>query len=112
MRCRTFLCLAVVLLLAPADSARGQIASAADHAPHCGFEKEVEFDLAPFGILGLETELGLFIDILVHKRKAIDLARLVWERCGASRCLPASLVTKTMRVGFELALVGPSATSS
>ena len=50
---------------------------ASDHAPHCGFEKEVEFDLAPFGILGLETELGLFIDILVHKRKAIDLARLV-----------------------------------
>ena len=50
---------------------------ASDHAPHCGFEKEVEFDLAPFGILGLETELGLFLDILVHKRKAIDLARLV-----------------------------------
>lgn len=50
---------------------------ASDHAPHCAFEKEVEFDFAPFGILGLETELGLFIDILVHKRKAIDLARLV-----------------------------------
>jgi dihydroorotase len=48
-----------------------------DHAPHCGFEKEVEFDLAPFGILGLETELGLFLDILVHQRKAISLARLV-----------------------------------
>ena len=48
-----------------------------DHAPHCGFEKEVEFDLAPFGILGLETELGLFLDILVHERKAISLARLI-----------------------------------
>ena len=48
-----------------------------DHAPHSNFEKEVEFDLAPFGILGLETELGLFIDILIHKKKAIDLARLV-----------------------------------
>src|SRR5438105_5265963 len=48
-----------------------------DHAPHCDFEKEVEFDQAPFGIVGLETELGLFIDILVHKQKAIDLARLV-----------------------------------
>jgi dihydroorotase len=50
---------------------------ASDHAPHCNYEKEVEFDLAPFGILGLETELGLFIDILVHKKRAIDLARLV-----------------------------------
>lgn len=48
-----------------------------DHAPHCSYEKEVEFDLAPFGILGLETELGLFMDILVHKKKAIDLVRLV-----------------------------------
>jgi dihydroorotase len=50
---------------------------ASDHAPHCGFEKEVEFDQAPFGILGLETELGLFLDILVHKRRVIDLNRLV-----------------------------------
>ena len=48
-----------------------------DHAPHCGYEKEVEFDLAPFGILGLETELGLFLDILVHERKAISLPRLI-----------------------------------
>ena len=50
---------------------------ASDHAPHCEFEKEVEFDMAPFGILGLETELGLFMDILVHKRKAIGLPRLI-----------------------------------
>jgi dihydroorotase len=50
---------------------------ASDHAPHSGFEKEVEFDFAPFGILGLETELGLFLDILVHKKKAIDLPRLI-----------------------------------
>ena len=48
-----------------------------DHAPHCGYEKEVEFDFAPFGILGLETELGLFLDILVHKRKAVSLPRLI-----------------------------------
>jgi dihydroorotase len=50
---------------------------ASDHAPHCNFEKEVEFDQAPFGILGLETELGLFLDILVHKRKVISLSRLI-----------------------------------
>ena len=50
---------------------------ASDHAPHCIYEKEVEFDMAPFGILGLETELGLFIDILVHKKRAIDITRLV-----------------------------------
>src|SRR5690606_11093549 len=48
-----------------------------DHAPHCFFEKEVEFDQAPFGITGLETELAVFLDILVHKRKVIDLPRLI-----------------------------------
>jgi dihydroorotase len=48
-----------------------------DHAPHAAFEKEVEFDRAPFGIVGLETELGLFIDILLHQRKAISINRLI-----------------------------------
>src|SRR2546423_9778580 len=48
-----------------------------DHAPHAAFEKEVEFDQAPFGIVGLETELGLFIDIVVHKWKAISINRLI-----------------------------------
>src|SRR5256885_7509985 len=61
-----------------------------DHAPHAQFEKEVEFDAAPFGIIGLETELGLFLDLLVHKhrksgrrgdtdssRGKIDIVRLI-----------------------------------
>jgi len=48
-----------------------------DHAPHAQFEKEVEFDAAPVGIVGLETELGLFLDLLVHKSKSIDLPRLI-----------------------------------
>jgi len=50
---------------------------ASDHAPHAKFEKEVEFDAAPFGIIGLETELGLFLDLLVHKHRKIDIVRLI-----------------------------------
>jgi len=50
---------------------------ASDHAPHADFEKEVEFDAAPFGIIGLESELGLFLDLLVHKRRKIDIVRLI-----------------------------------
>jgi len=49
---------------------------ASDHAPHCTFEKEVEFDDAPFGILGLETELGLFLTSLVHK-KVVSLPKMI-----------------------------------
>ncbi len=36
-----------------------------DHAPHAAYEKEVEFDAAPFGILGLETSLPLVYTTLV-----------------------------------------------
>ena len=39
---------------------------ATDHAPHCGYEKEVEFDQAPFGVVGLETALGIYLTELVH----------------------------------------------
>ena len=37
-----------------------------DHAPHAGYEKEVEFDRAPFGILGLETSFPLVYTTLVR----------------------------------------------
>ncbi len=39
---------------------------ASDHAPHASYEKEVEFADAPFGIVGLETELGIFAKILIE----------------------------------------------
>jgi len=40
---------------------------ATDHAPHTGVEKEVEYNLAPFGITGLETALPLIITKLVKE---------------------------------------------
>jgi dihydroorotase len=41
-------------------------AIATDHAPHHYDEKKVEFDRAPFGIIGLETAVALAFDRLVH----------------------------------------------
>jgi dihydroorotase len=49
---------------------------ASDHAPHCGYEKEVEFDYAPFGITGLETELALSLTQLFHTKR-IGLSDLI-----------------------------------
>jgi dihydroorotase len=51
-------------------------AIATDHAPHHYDEKHVEYDRAPFGIVGLETAVPLALDRLVHTGK-IRLARLV-----------------------------------
>ena len=39
---------------------------ATDHAPHTREEKELEFDKAPFGIVGLETALPLYAKALVE----------------------------------------------
>jgi dihydroorotase len=49
---------------------------ATDHAPHSQDEKAVEFDLAPFGINGLETSVSLILDRLVHK-KVLTLQRFI-----------------------------------
>ena len=48
---------------------------ATDHAPHHSDEKHVEFDRAPFGIIGLETAVSLCFDRLVHAG-VISLSRL------------------------------------
>ena len=49
---------------------------ATDHAPHHADEKMLEFDRAPFGIVGLETAVPLCLDRLVHTG-VIGLPRLV-----------------------------------
>ena len=79
-----------------------------DHAPHCPHEKEVEFDQAPFGILGLETELGLFLDLLVHKKRAIDLPRLI-ELYTANPAKLLGLDRGTLSVGAaaDVTIINP-----
>lgn len=62
------------LIAGLADGAVDVIAT--DHAPHEPALKDVEFDRAPFGILGFETALALSLEQLVHTRK-ISLARMV-----------------------------------
>jgi len=49
---------------------------ATDHAPHADFEKEREFDHAPFGIIGFETSFAVLYETLVLGKK-MDLRTLV-----------------------------------
>jgi dihydroorotase len=49
---------------------------ASDHAPHSIEEKEMEFEYAPNGIIGLETQIGLSITELYHK-KILNLEQLI-----------------------------------
>jgi len=79
-----------------------------DHAPHANFEKEVEFDAAPFGIIGLETELGLFLDLLVHKHRTIDIARLIqMYTVEPSRLLKIEAGTLSIGARADVTLIDP-----
>ncbi len=79
-----------------------------DHAPHADFEKEVEFDAAPFGIIGLETELGLFFDLLVHKHRKIDIVRLIeMYTVEPARLLRINTGTLSIGVQADVTLIDP-----
>jgi dihydroorotase len=82
---------------------------ASDHAPHARFEKEVEFDAAPFGIIGLETELGLFLDLLVHRHKTIALPRLIeMFTINPARLLGLESGTLSLGAAADITLIDPA----
>jgi dihydroorotase len=79
-----------------------------DHAPHADFEKEVEFDAAPFGIIGLETELGLFFDLLVHKHRKINIVRLIkMYTVEPARLLRINAGTLSIGARADVTLIDP-----
>jgi dihydroorotase len=80
-----------------------------DHAPHADFEKEVEFDAAPFGIIGLETELGLFFNLLVHKHRKIDIVRLIeMYTVEPARLLRIGAGTLSIGAPADVTLIDPA----
>jgi dihydroorotase len=85
-------------------------AIATDHAPHHFDEKNVEFDLAPFGIIGLETAFGVCYTELVETG-VIALPRLIdLFSCGPARVF--NLPGGTLAPGSlgDVTLVDPDAT--
>ncbi|MBL0712525.1 MAG: dihydroorotase [Desulfosarcina sp.] len=75
-------------------------AIASDHAPHSSIEKQVEFDQAANGIIGLETALALALQ-LVHEGilslprlvelMAANPARIIGVPCGLQTGMPADI---------------------
>lgn len=79
-----------------------------DHAPHCAFEKEVEFDKAPFGILGLETELALSLMALVHKKR-LTLPQLIEKfTTGPARLLRLDKGTLSVGADADITVMDPA----
>jgi dihydroorotase len=71
-----------------------------DHAPHCDYEKEVEFDYAPFGITGLETELALALMQLYHTRR-LGLPELLAKFTSAPARLLRLANKGTLKIGAD-----------
>lgn len=66
---------------------------ATDHAPHTEADKDVEFDMAPFGIIGFETALSLAINELIDKKI------LTWEQLIAKMSYLPSEILKLSNKG-------------
>jgi len=81
---------------------------ATDHAPHHYDEKEQAFEDAPFGIVGLETALGLMLTELVAKGE-IDLRTLI-ERMSAGPARAFGLDAGTLRRGApgDVTIIDPA----
>ena len=79
-----------------------------DHAPHTQEDKEVEFDHAPFGMIGLETSVGLTIAELVAKG-ILTLAQMA-DKMSASPAKIVGLKNKgEVKEGFDadLTIIDP-----
>jgi dihydroorotase len=88
---------------------------ATDHAPHATEEKEVPFEEAPFGCIGLETAFAVLYDTLVSptekgSKSSLPLSVLV-ERLSQAPARVAGIPVPTVREGEEanLCLADPTA---
>jgi len=83
-------------------------AVASDHAPHVSEEKDVEFDAAAFGVVGLETSLGVVLTALVHKG-LLTPAQMV-ERMSVAPNRILGLGGGTLKAGAvaDITIINPS----
>jgi dihydroorotase len=82
---------------------------ATDHAPHTDWEKDADFDSAPFGISGLETALGVCVETLVTPG-LLTWGRLI-EKLSANPARLAGTGGGTLSVGVEadITIIDPAA---
>ncbi|MFB3894107.1 MAG: dihydroorotase [Phycisphaerae bacterium] len=82
---------------------------ATDHAPHAQEEKELEFALAPFGIIGLDCALGLYVKALIET-DLMDWPGLIARMtAGPARAINRPLGTLTVGAEADVTIIDPKA---
>ncbi len=81
-------------------------AIATDHAPHAEYEKQRGMDRAPFGVVGLETALGISLRLV--EQGALPLSHLI-EKLSSAPARVMGLAHGTLAIGAQadVALIDP-----
>jgi len=78
-------------------------AIASDHAPHTENEKEIEFDRAEFGVIGLETELSVSLNLV--QAGVLTLPELIAKMtCNPAKILGISKGTLSIGADADIAI--------
>jgi dihydroorotase len=83
-------------------------AIACDHAPHAREKKMRELDQAPFGIVGLETTLGLVVSSLIETGKLDWLSALAKLTCNPARILGIPKGTLAIGADADVTIIDPA----
>lgn len=83
-------------------------AIASDHAPHTVEEKDVEFGLAPFGVIGMESMLGVLFEVLVRP-KVLSLPQVIAKlTVGPARILGIPKGTLEPGADADVSIIDPN----
>jgi len=80
---------------------------ASDHAPHVPEEKDVEFDAAAFGVIGLETSLGVVITKLVKTAKLTPSEMVMKMSVNPNRTLRVPGGTLSVGATADITIISP-----
>jgi len=83
-------------------------AIASDHAPHAPEEKDVEFSYAPFGVIGMESELAVLIKVLVETGKLTWLQLIEKLTVAPARILRLKKGTLAVGADADITVIDPT----
>lgn len=82
-------------------------AIASDHAPHSPEKKDVEFSVAPFGVIGIETTLAIVLSEIVNK-KVLSLSEAIAKMsCNPARILGIPKGTLSPGADADVVVIDP-----